>query len=377
MKIAKVAWSPERQRNIKDANNPMDRAGLKKLRPPSIGMSCSAVSTSPTRTACLSSTKRPPSATAASWSTRWQSMTGRSISPSISSTGQPTYLPKAFDDAGFNFYSRTLNGTEKKRDRWKRGMSRLEEVIGEGLGEIYVQKHFSADSKTKMDKLVGNLRTALKSRLNAAAWMDDATRAEAIKKLDKFEARIGFPSKWRDYSSSVIEPGKLFENMRASQKYEWDRHVARLKQPVDRSEWAITPQTVDAYYDAQTNQIAFPAAILQPPFFDPNADPAVNYGAIGAVIGHEIGHGFDDQGREFDGDGKVRNWWTPETNKKFVEATARFAAQYDAFCPLPASPERVRQRPLHDRRKPRRSGWPRDGLRCLQVLAEWQGSSGH
>jgi len=338
MKIAKVAWSPERQRNIKDANNPMDRAGLKKLAPAidwdvvlgGLNLADANDFVVNETTAIRDGGKLVDTVAIDDW---------KKYLAFHFVNGATNYLPKAFDDAGFNFYSRTLNGTEKKRDRWKRGMSRLEEVIGEGLGEIYVQKHFSADSKTKMDELVANLRIALKTRLNAAAWMDDATRAEAIKKLDKFEARIGFPSKWRDYSKLVIEPGKLFENMRASQKYEWDRHVARLKQPVDRSEWAITPQTVDAYYDAQTNQITFPAAILQPPFFDPNADPAVNYGAIGAVIGHEIGHGFDDQGREFDGDGKVRNWWTPETNKKFVEATARFAAQYDAFCPLPASPK--------------------------------------
>ena len=146
--------------------------------------------------------------------------------------------------------------------------------------------------------------------------------------------RVGYPVKWRDYSAFTVQPGKLFENVREGRKFEWNRQVARLGQPVDREEWGMNPQTVNAYYNPLVNQITFPAAILQPPFFDPAADPAVNYGAIGAVIGHEMGHGFDDQGREFDETGKIRNWWTPETNKKFLEATTKFAAQYDAFCPL-------------------------------------------
>jgi predicted metalloendopeptidase len=185
-----------------------------------------------------------------------------------------------------------------------------------------------------MDALVANLRTAMGERLRTLEWMDDSTRAEAQKKLATFEARIGYPSKWRDYSKLTIEPGKLFENVRAARRFDWERQVARIGEPVDREEWDMTPQTVNAYYNPLMNQITFPAAILQPPFFDANADPAVNYGAIGAVIGHEIGHGFDDQGREFDEKGKIRNWWTAATNARFVEATSKLAAQYDAFCPL-------------------------------------------
>jgi predicted metalloendopeptidase len=176
-------------------------------------------------------------------------------------------------------------------------------------------------------------------RLKTLSWMDDATRAEALKKLATFDPRVGYPVKWRDYGAYTVEAGKLFENVRAGRKFEWNREVARLGQPVDREEWGMNPQTVNAYYNPLVNQITFPAAILQAPFFDPHADPAVNYGAIGAVIGHEMGHGFDDQGREFDETGKIRNWWTPETNKKFVEATGRLAAQYDAFCPLPSAPK--------------------------------------
>jgi endothelin-converting enzyme/putative endopeptidase len=245
-----------------------------------------------------------------------------------------SYLPKAFDDASFNFFSKTLRGIETQRDRWKRGVNILDAQIGEGVGELYVAKYFPPDHKAKMDALVGNLRAAMSERLKTLSWMDDATRAEAQKKLATFEPRIGYPVKWRDYSALSIEAGKLFENLRNARKFDWDRQVVRLNKPVDRTEWDMNPQTVNAYYDPLMNQITFPAAILQPPFFDPNADPAVNYGGIGAVIGHEMGHGFDDQGREFDETGKIRNWWTPETNQKFLEQTARFAAEYNAFCPI-------------------------------------------
>ncbi|MDZ4761943.1 MAG: M13 family metallopeptidase [Alphaproteobacteria bacterium] len=243
-------------------------------------------------------------------------------------------LPKAFDDASFDFYGKTLRGVETKRDRWKRGVTLLDNNIGEGVGEVYVAKYFPPENKAKMDALVANLRSALDGRLKTLAWMDDPTRAEALKKLGTFEPRIGYPSKWRDYSAMTIEKGKHFENMDAARKFEWNRQVARLNEPVDRSEWGMNAQTVNAQYNPLMNQITFPAAILQPPFFDANADPAVNYGAIGGVIGHEIGHGFDDQGRAFDESGRTRNWWTPETDAKFKAATDTLAAQYDAYCPV-------------------------------------------
>ena len=333
MKIANVAWSPERQRNIKDVNNPMDRAGLKKLAPAidwdtvlaGVGLGDANDFVVNETTAIRDGGKLVDTVAIADW---------KKYLAFHFVNGVTNALPKAFDDANFNFYSKTLNGTEKKRDRWKRGIALLDGVIGEGLGQIYVERHFTADSKAKMDTLVANLRAALKSKLETSTWMDDPTRKEALAKLDKFEPRVGYPDKWRDYSALAIEPGKLFESLRASQKYEWDRNVAKLKGPVDRTEWMMTPQTVDAYYNPLMNQITFPAGILQPPFFDANADPAVNYGSIGAVIGHEIGHGFDDQGREFDGDGKVRNWWTPETNAKFVETTKRLGALYSTYCPI-------------------------------------------
>jgi endothelin-converting enzyme/putative endopeptidase len=245
-----------------------------------------------------------------------------------------SYLPKAFDDASFDFNRKAIAGVEAQRDRWKRGVSLLNGQIGEAVGELYVAKYFPPENKAKMDQLVTNLRTAMGERLKTLSWMDEKTRAEAEKKLATFDPRIGYPMKWRDYSKLTIEPGKLFEDVRNAKKFEWDRQVGRLNEPVDRTEWGMTPQTVNAYYDPLMNQITFPAAILQPPFFDPNADPAVNYGAIGAVIGHEMGHGFDDQGREFDETGKIRNWWTPDTDKKFLAQTARLDAEYSAFCPL-------------------------------------------
>jgi predicted metalloendopeptidase len=244
-------------------------------------------------------------------------------------------LPKAFDDANFNFYRKTLNGQEVQRDRWKRGVGLLDGLIGEGVGQLYVAKFFPARSKAQMNELVANLSKAMGERLKTLSWMDDATRAAAQKKLATFEPRVGYPAKWRDYTAYKVEPGKLFENVRAGREFEWQRQIARLDAPVDRDEWAMNAQTVNAYYDPLMNQITFPAAILQPPFFDPNADPAVNYGAIGAVIGHEMGHGFDDQGSEFDEAGKIRNWWTPETKEKFKAATTRLGAEYSAFCPLP------------------------------------------
>ncbi len=245
------------------------------------------------------------------------------------------HLPKAFDDASFDFFGKTLRGVQAKRDRWKRGVTLLDQNIGEGVGEVYVAKFFPPEHKVEMDALVANLRAALEGRLKTLAWMDDATRAEALKKLATFEPRVGYPSKWRDYSAMTIEKGKHFENMVSARDFEWKRQVARLGKPVDREEWGMNAQTVNAGYNPLMNQITFPAAILQPPFFDLNADPAVNYGAIGAVIGHEIGHGFDDQGRAFDEAGRTRNWWTPETDAKFKAATQQLGTQYSKYCPVP------------------------------------------
>jgi len=245
------------------------------------------------------------------------------------------FLPKAFDDASFEFFSKTLRGVPAKRDRWKRGVTLLDGNMGEALGEAYAAKFFPPESKAKMDELVANLNAALKGRIEKLAWMDEPTRAEALKKLANFEPRIGYPNKWRDYSAMQIDKTRLFENIFAARQFEWNRQVARLGGPVDREEWGMNAQTVNAYYNPLMNQITFPAGILQPPFFDANADPAVNYGAIGGVIGHEIGHGFDDQGSAFDANGVQRDWWTADTKAKFLTKTAALNAQYDKYCPLP------------------------------------------
>ena len=332
-KLATVHWKPEQQRDVQATNNPVDRAGLKKMIPAMDWDSFLAVDglgdvqhfvvneTTALRDGAKLLDTQPVDA--------WKKYLAFHIASDYSA-----YLPKAFDDASFAFYSKAMRGIEQQRDRWKRGVGLLDAQIGEGVGELYVAKYFPPDNKAKMDALVANLRTAMGERLKTLAWMDDATRAEALKKLGTFDPRVGYPVKWRDYSKLTVQPGKLFENVRAARQFEWNRQVNQLKGPVDREEWGMNPQTVNAYYNPLMNQITFPAAILQPPFFDPNADPAVNYGAIGAVIGHEMGHGFDDQGREFDEAGKIRNWWTKDTNTKFVEATDKFAAQYNAFCPL-------------------------------------------
>ena len=332
-KIAQVAWPDERRRNVKDINNPMDLAGLKKYVPgvdwdgvlAGVDLGAAKNFIVNETTAIRDGAKLLDTQPLDDWKAY---MTFHFVDSCSTS------LPKAFDEAQFAFHAKALRGIETQRERWKRGMTLIDDSIGEGLGQIYVRKHFVPETKAKMDAIVANLLAAMKQRLEQSSWMDDATRAAALKKLAAFEPRIGYPDKWRDYSAMVIEPGKLFENSRNARVFEWERRAKRLMEPVDRSEWDMTPQTIDAYYNPLKNQITFPAGILQPPTFDPNADPAVNYGAIGAVIGHEIGHGFDDQGREFDGSGKVDNWWTKETNDKFVAATKTLAAQYHAFCPL-------------------------------------------
>jgi putative endopeptidase len=245
-----------------------------------------------------------------------------------------TFLTKAFDDASFEFFNKTLSGVTTKRDRWKRGVTLLDNNIGEALGEAYAAKFFPAENKAAMETLVGNLNSALKSRLEKLDWMDDPTRTEALKKLANFEVRVGYPNKWLDYSAMQVDKAKLFENVMSARLFEWNRQIARLGGPVDREEWDMNPQTVNASYNPLMNQITFPAGILQPPFFDVHADDAVNYGAIGAVIGHEIGHGFDDQGSAFDDQGVQRDWWSAQTKAAFQTKTAALNAQYDKYCPF-------------------------------------------
>jgi putative endopeptidase len=233
----------------------------------------------------------------------------------------------------FAFYGRTLSGTEEIRDRWKRAVSVVEHLMGDAVGKLYVARHFPPDAKARMDELVANVREAYRVSINDLEWMTPQTRDRALAKLDKFTPKIGYPAKWRDYSQLVIEREDLYGNVLRGNVVGSDRELAKLGTPVDRDEWFMTPQTVNAYYNPGMNEIVFPAAILQPPFFDSEADDAANYGGIGAVIGHEIGHGFDDQGAKYDGDGNLVDWWTDEDRAEFGARTKALIEQYDEFVP--------------------------------------------
>jgi len=247
---------------------------------------------------------------------------------------QATNLSSAFDDAQFEFFGRTLQGTEEKRERWKRGTQLVNGGLGEAVGQIYVDRHFPPSYKAEMDTLVGNLTAALEERLQNNEWMDDETREQALLKLSTFEAKIGYTEKWTDFGPLEIKGGALLDNAMAITEFEWQEQIDRLGGPVDRVIWPYPPQTVNASYNPLLNQITFPAGILQAPFFDPYADPAVNYGGIGAVIGHEIGHGFDDQGRRFDEAGRIRDWWTQTADARFKEKTDVLGGQYDSYEPV-------------------------------------------
>lgn len=243
------------------------------------------------------------------------------------------YLSGDFVDANFDFYGRTLTGTPEMRARWKRGISLVEGAMGEAVGRSYVEKHFPPTAKQAMDALVANLIAAYRQSIAKLEWMGEDTRERALDKLGKFTPKIGYPVKWRDYSSLVIDPTDLIGNVRAAALFEFHRELGKIGKPIDRDEWFMTPQTINAYYNPGFNEIVFPAAILQYPFFDESRDDAANYGAIGAVIGHEIGHGFDDQGSKFDGDGRLHDWWTAADRAAFEKRTGSLIAQYDALAP--------------------------------------------
>ncbi|MEO7131486.1 MAG: M13-type metalloendopeptidase, partial [Dermatophilaceae bacterium] len=242
-------------------------------------------------------------------------------------------LPAALVDEDFDFFGRTLSGRSEKRERWKRGVGVVENGLGEAVGQLYAERWFPPTAKARMLHLVDNLVEAFRRSFASLDWMGEATRAQAIDKLDKFVAKIGYPDVWRDYSSISIDPTDLIGNVLRARAFEVDRGFAKLGQPIDRTEWFMLPQTVNAYYMPSMNEIVFPAGILQPPFFDLEADDAVNYGSIGAVIGHELGHGFDDQGSRYDGTGALRDWWTEADRERFDALAQRLIAQFDAFVP--------------------------------------------
>ncbi len=246
-----------------------------------------------------------------------------------------TYLPKRFVDLHFEFNGRALSGTAEIKPRWKRGVATVEGAIGDLVGKVYVERHFRPEAKQRMDQLVGNLMQAYAVGIDALEWMTPETRKAAQAKLATFTAKIGYPEKWKDWSALEVRRDDVLGNVQRAAAVEHDRALGRLGGPIDKTEWFMTPQTVNAYYYPPANEIVFPAAILQPPFFDVNADDAVNYGAIGAVIGHEISHGFDDQGRHYDGTGNLREWWTDADDQEFRKRTAGLVAQYNAYSPLP------------------------------------------
>ena len=244
-------------------------------------------------------------------------------------------LTTELDNQNFEFYSKTLNGTEKQEEDWKRAVNTVNAGLGEVVGKVYVEKHFSPEAKERMVGMVKNLLKAYAESIKKLDWMSEATKKEALKKVDKFMIKIGYPDKWRDYSTLKIAKNDLYGNAQRAGAFEYQRNLNKLGKPVDRTEWGMTPQTVNAYYNPSLNEIVFPAAILQPPFFDLKADDAVNYGGIGAVIGHEIGHGFDDQGSTFNGDGVLKNWWTPADLAAFKGKTSALIAQYSSFKAFP------------------------------------------
>jgi predicted metalloendopeptidase len=244
-------------------------------------------------------------------------------------------LPKRFDEARFAFYGTTMRGQPQQRERWKRGVDAVDGALGESVGRLYVAEYFPPESKAKMQQLVANLLAALSKRIDANEWMGAETKTRAHEKLAAFTPKIGYPDKWKDYSTLVVKADDPLGNGQRAQQWWWDYQIARLDKPVDRAEWGMTPQEINAYYNPSNNEIVFPAAILQPPFFDPNADAAVNYGAIGAVIGHEIGHGFDDQGRKFGPTGVMTDWWTAKDAETFNARTARLIKEFSSFEALP------------------------------------------
>ena len=244
-------------------------------------------------------------------------------------------LSKRFVDASFEFHGRELQGQPENRPRWKRGLGQVERSMGEAIGRDYVAAYFPPESKAKMESLVADLRAALKGRIERLDWMSPETKAQALEKLSKFGVKIGYPKKWRDYSGLVVVKGDAYGNYARAGQFEWNYRLSKLNKPVDKDEWGMTPQTVNAYYDSTRNEIVFPAAILQPPFFDPKADMAVNFGAIGGVIGHEMTHGFDDQGRKSDGNGRLRDWWTAEDAKRFDAKAKIYGEQFDTYEPAP------------------------------------------
>jgi putative endopeptidase len=332
-KIAQVSWAADERRDIEKATNPMSVAELQAYAPGIDWEAYLAAAGAPHQARVILAEKSAIQKIAALYAETpldtlkaWETF-------HVVDQASP-YLSKRFVDSKFEF-TKAMSGVTVQRPRWKRGVAMVEGALGESVGREYVARYFPPQSKQMMQDMVANLKTALAGRIEKLSWMAPSTKAEALKKLAKMDVMVGYPDKWRDYSGLKIDADDLYGDAQRSAAFEWGYQLSDLGKPVDHKKWGMTPQTVNAYNGFLENKIVFPAAILQPPFFDPTADPAVNYGAIGAVIGHEITHGFDDQGRKVDASGTLRDWWTPEDAKRFDAEAAKYGAQYDSYEPIP------------------------------------------
>ncbi|WP_419808933.1 M13 family metallopeptidase [Sphingomonas sp.] len=334
-RLSQDQWTPERRRDPVATHNPMTRAQLTALAPEfdwtptlaAMGLGGAAKVNVAETTAVAAAGKRLADVPLATWK-EW--MTARFISD------HAAFLPHAFDQAKFDFYSKTLRDVPEQRARWKRGMGLIDGALGEAVGQIYVGQYWTPATSRAADELVADMRAAYREKIEGATWMDAPTRRAALAKLASFDPRVGHPARWIDYGGLTVNRADPLANDVASDAFQWKLQLARFPKPVDRGLWYMTPQTVNAYYDPTLNQITLPAAILQPPFFDASADPAVNYAETGATtIGHEMGHGFDDQGRQFDDKGRLRDWWTPATAKLYTVQADRLATQFDTYEPMP------------------------------------------
>ncbi len=334
--IAKVSWTKVQQRDPVASYNPMSPAELIKLAPDFDWTSfLAAADLSKVSVVAVGEKSAFPKIAKIFAATPVETLQAWQAFHTVDETSP--YLSKRFVDARFDFWGKTISGQPQNRPRWKRAVSTVDNNLGEAVGKLYVEAYFPPESKAKMLGLVGELKAALKVRIENLAWMGPQTKAKALEKLSTFTVKIAYPDKWRDYSALKIEADDLVGNLDRSHAFEWAFQVGRMNGPVDRQEWGMFPQTVNAYYNPQINEIVFPAAILQPPFFDPNADMAINYGGIGGVIGHEITHGFDDQGRQFAADGSLNDWWQADDAAKFKVQTDKLDAQYSSFEPLPGA----------------------------------------
>jgi endothelin-converting enzyme/putative endopeptidase len=334
-RISQDQWAPERRRDPVATHNVMTIAQLQKLVPQvdwrdalrAAGLGAAKKVDVAEKSAVAAAGRRLADVPLSTWK---EYLAFRFISD------HSDVLPRAFDDAHFNFYGKTLSGVPEQRARWKRGIQMLDDSLGEAVGQLYVAEHWPAETAREALELVDDMRAAYAEKISNASWMDEATRKAALAKLAAFDPRIGHPVKWIDYSKLNIRRDDALANEVASENFQWQYQLDHFPKPVDRTLWEMTPQTVNAYYDPTLNQITVPAAILQPPFFDANADAAVNYAETGATtLGHEMGHGFDDEGRQFDPQGRLRDWWTPATAAKYKVKADRLAKQFDQYEPLP------------------------------------------